>query len=67
MTAREAYDAALVKSLAASKVFRAVQADYRARKIGDAEYLAARAVYLDASKEFDAAEAAFDAAAGAAR
>lgn len=63
-TPREVYDAALAKTLAASAAFRKVQAAYRAREIGDEEFLAGRAIYLAASKEFDEAEAVFDAAVG---
>jgi hypothetical protein len=51
------YEAALEESRKAARKFMAVQADYRARKIGDAEYLAARAEYEASEKAFDAAYA----------
>lgn len=54
------YENALAAANAASATFAKVAADYRAMKIGDAEFLAARAVY-------DAANAAFDVAFAAAR
>ncbi len=49
------YEASLEKSREATRKFMAVQADYRARKIDDAEYLAARAEYEVSEKEFDVA------------
>ncbi len=52
------YEAALNKSNIASRAFGLVQVAYRTRKIGDAEYLAARAVYEKSVAEFDAAFAA---------
>lgn len=54
------YAAALESARAASRVFQDVQIAYRAGTIGDAEFLAARAVWL-------ASEAAFDVAFDAAR
>jgi hypothetical protein len=51
----EAYEAALNRSRAAHAVFQRITADYRARKIGDAEYLAGRAAHDAARKLFDAA------------
>lgn len=47
------YEAAYTAANAAAAKFREVTDQYRARKIGDAEYLAAR-------KEYDAANATFD-------
>lgn len=47
------YDAVVSKTNLVSAEFRKAQEAYRARKIGDAEFLAARAL-------FDAAEKAFD-------
>lgn len=49
------YKAALDKANAASAAFRQIQQAYRSRKIGDAEFLAGRAEYDAACKEFDAA------------
>jgi hypothetical protein len=49
------YEAAIKKHNVASTAFRAAQDDYRARRIGDAEYLAARKAFNDASAEFDVA------------
>lgn len=49
------YATALEKSRAASRVFAQAQADYRAQRIGDAEFLAARAVHNEASRKFDVA------------
>lgn len=49
------YAAALEAARAAARTFAAVTADYRARKIGDAEYLAARAVSKAADEAFDVA------------
>lgn len=49
------YENARIKVNAASAVFMAVQMKYRARTIGDDEFLAAKAVYNEAEKEFDAA------------
>lgn len=48
-----AYEDALQKANEATKVFRGVQKAYRARKIGDEEYLAARKIYEAAEKEFE--------------
>jgi hypothetical protein len=49
------YAKALEDHSAAFRKFDAVRADYRARKVGDDEFLAAK-------KEYDAATAAYDAA-----
>lgn len=53
-----AYQAALERSRESSRAFTKVQNDYRSLKIGDTEYLAARAVYDKSVAEFDAAFAA---------
>ena len=53
------YDAARVTAGEASKVFRIAQLAYRARTIGDTEFLAARAVFTKAMTDFDAAESAY--------
>ena len=58
--ASQEYQRALERSNAAGKVFSKVQADYRAQRIGDEEYLAARRVYQAAQQEFDAAYARED-------
>lgn len=55
------YLAALETAREASRVFAKAQADYRARRIGDREFLAARAVYDESDRAFDAAFAAEDA------
>ncbi len=49
------YLAALDASREASRAFANVTADYRARRIGDAEFLAARKVHADACAAFDRA------------
>ena len=49
----KAYEDALAASAAAHAIFASITADYRAMKIGDAEYLAGRA-------DHEAAKAAFD-------
>lgn len=51
------YKEVLAKVTAASAAFREVQRQYRAREIGDHEYLAARKVYEAAQHEFDVREA----------
>jgi hypothetical protein len=51
------YERALAASRAASAKFREVTKAYRARKIGDAEFLAARKIDQQAAKDFDAAYA----------
>ena len=53
--ASEKYLKALAEANAASKVFRFVQQQYRARVIDDAEFLAARKVYKDSDQLLDAA------------
>lgn len=52
------YGKALEDIRIAGAAFRQIQAAYRAKAIGDAEYLAGRAAYLTSSKAFDDAEAA---------
>lgn len=49
------YKAALDKVTAVSAKFREVTAKYRAREIGDAEFLAAKAEMTAADAEFDRA------------
>ena len=49
------YSLALVRANDASKTFRIAQEAYRSRKIGDAEFLAAKALHDAAQNEFDAA------------
>ena len=49
------YAAALAEHNAAQATFNAVTKAYRARQIGDDEYLAARAAYGRATKKFDEA------------
>ncbi len=56
---RIAYDAALEVFRAASRKFTAVTLDYRARKVNDAVYLAARAEFKKADEISDAAERAY--------
>lgn len=51
------YADALAKANIVSKEYRQAVQDYRSRKIGDAEYLAARAKYAASQKEFDQAHA----------
>ena len=50
------YEAALTKSAAAIKEFRAAQLAYRTRTIGDGQFLTAKAVYDAAMSEYDAAD-----------
>ena len=59
MTPEQVYDAALARSREATKAFRVKQEAYRARTIGDEEFLKARADFDAAMKDFDAAEQAF--------
>jgi hypothetical protein len=54
-----AYDEARATAAEASKKFSAIRQDYRDKKIGDAEFLAARAEFDKANKAFDAAETKF--------
>ena len=54
MTWRE-YEAVLLATNEASRAFRQVQEAYRAQKINDAEFLAARKVYQEQSAKFDVA------------
>lgn len=51
------YAKALEEANKASAEFRTAQAAYRARKINDAEFLAAKAKHDASQKEFDAAYA----------
>lgn len=48
------YTQALRKVNEAYRVFTEITKDYRTKKIGDVEYLKARAKYKEAEKEFDA-------------
>lgn len=50
-----AYDRALAKIRAATREYDAVRDRYRAGKIGDEEYLAARKAFANAEKDFDIA------------
>lgn len=59
-----AYEARSAPLREAGKTFRQAQADYRAKKIGDAEYLAARKVYEQAQAEDEARETAFHSSKG---
>lgn len=52
-----AYEAARATADAAYNVYTPILLAYRAMEIGDAEYLAARAVYMDALVAFDVAYA----------
>jgi len=52
------YAAAYAAHAAAFDVFDAVRTNYRARLVGDAEFLAARAAYAASTALFDAAYAA---------
>lgn len=61
--ARAKYDAALEVFRAASRAYREVTLAYRARTIGDDEYLAARRTFSEAQTAADVAEAEFIAAA----
>lgn len=56
---RAKYDAALSTVKEAQRVFDAVSRAYRAGKIDDAEFLAARKVFKAADAAFDAAERAY--------
>jgi hypothetical protein len=51
------YEAALKKSNEASRKFMAVQTEYRAGRMSDADFLAALAEYKASEVEFDAAYA----------
>ena len=51
------YENSIIKHNEAIKVFHTVRDAYRNRTVGDAEFLAARAVYDAATAEFDAAYA----------
>ena len=51
------YELALETNRKATAVFLAIRADYRAGKIKDADFLAAKAIYDAANKEYDAAYA----------
>jgi hypothetical protein len=56
------YKAALLAHSAAFATYRVVRDAYQARTVGDAEYLAARAKYDAATKAFDLAYEAVEAA-----
>jgi hypothetical protein len=49
------YEAAVNMANAASKAYGVAVAAYRARTIGDAEYLKAHKIYMAAEAEFDVA------------
>ena len=49
------YERASATARAESKIFGQAQADYRAKKIGDKEYMAARVRYDKSTKAFDQA------------
>ena len=51
------YETAVEAARAASAIFRKAQEDYRARRIGDAEYLAARLAFKRSEVAFDEAYA----------
>jgi hypothetical protein len=51
------YQAALEKSRVAARKFMAIRDEYRAGKMSDADFLAARAEYQVSEVEFDAAYA----------
>ena len=51
------YETALEKSREATRKFMAVQNEYRAGRMSDADFLAARAEYKGSEVEFDAAYA----------
>jgi hypothetical protein len=55
MSMSKRYAAALAKARKASSDFRQAQADYRSRKIGDAEFLKARAAYKRSDEALDQA------------
>jgi hypothetical protein len=54
-TLSKEYEAALAAHDAAQVIFQAAIFSYRALKIGDAEFLAARALYAEATAAFDLA------------
>lgn len=58
---RAAYDAASERAREATNKFNEVRQQYRDKKIGDAEFLKAKAEHDTAQKEFDAAEHAYKA------
>lgn len=57
MTKQQLYEEAMDTFRFESSVFRAAQADYRSRKIGDADFLAARKRFNAANEASDLAEA----------
>ena len=59
IAAEAAYDNSLEVFRAASRAFNAVTLRYRSREIGDDEFLSARAVFMEANRVSDAAEAEF--------
>jgi outer membrane protein TolC len=56
MTAQEQYDAAMDSMREASRLYRAATEQYRARLIGDAEFLSYRAALNAANDAVDVAE-----------
>lgn len=58
-TPDQIYDASLETFRAASRAFRTVTQEYRAKKIGDTEFLSAKATFEQAKAAADAAETAF--------
>ena len=58
-TPEQEYDAALTESRAAAKAFRLAAEAYRARKIGDTEFLEAKSKFNASNSKFDAAETKF--------
>jgi hypothetical protein len=52
------YENSIAKHNEAQKAFHSVRNDYRNRIVGDAEFLAAKAVYDASTAEYDAAFAA---------
>ncbi len=61
-TARDIYNAALRKSFEDAATFGETRALYHGRRCSEAEYLAAREIYLASCREFEAAVLAFDTA-----
>jgi ddrB-like ParB superfamily domain len=59
VTPAQIYEDARKAHSDATATFRTIQDDYRAQKIGDAEFMAGRAAFDRASKNFDVAERTF--------
>ena len=59
LTPEQEYNAARERANKASGTFRAVAENYLAKKIGDAEFLAAKKIHDKANADFDAAEAKY--------